>query len=256
LLDDSALPMHGRLNCSRCFKHGESFQQIGQWRMRRDPGAWGSARPKYLVLGFSKGATQADIYANGDFDAVAFGGERTRRNLTSILRKVGLLKPDETVDEKIKAAEKDFHFASLVRCSLSRYDEVASAKRGSPVYATSGRLIARAFSEVRQIIDECADAFLTSFPDSLKVVLVLGVTDSYIKSIREKMRNLHPVGFKNISSVAYENNRLLWVHLTHPSMANVTLNAWLTSGTDETSGHKRELASQILRARGMCRAEC
>ena len=224
--------------------------------MRRDPGAWGSIRPKYLVLGFSKGATQADIYANGDFDDVAFGGKRTRRNLTSILQKVGLLKPDETVDEKIRADEEDFHFASLVRCSLSRYDEGASARRGCPVYATSGRLITRAFSEVRHIIDECANTFLTSFPDSLKVVLVLGVTDSYIKNFRKKMEELHPQGFHVINAVAYENHCLLWVHLTHPSMGNGTLNAWLTRATDTTSGRKRELASRILRERRLCRIDC
>ena len=223
--------------------------------MRRDPGAWGSARPKYLVLGFSKGATQADIYANGDFDEVAFGGKCTRRNMTSILQNVGVLKPDETVDEKISADEEDFHFASLVRCSLSRYAEEASAKRGCPVYATSGRLITRAFSEVRHVIDECASTFLTNFPDSLKVVLVLGVTDSYVKSVREKMHNLHPIGFRVINTIAYENNRLLWVHLTHPSMGNGTLNAWLTGGTDTTSGCKRELAYQVLRGRGLCRTE-
>ena len=255
MLDESALPIHGRLNCSRCFKHGESFQQIGQWQMRRDPGAWGSARPKYLVLGFSKGATQADIYANGDFDDVAFGGERTRRNLTSILRKVGLLKPDETVHEKIRATEKDFHFASLVRCSLSRYDAEASEKRGRSVYVTSGRLIAKAFSEVGHVIDECADAFLTRLPDSLKAVLVLGVTDSYIKSVREKMCDLYPSNFRIINAVAYENDRLLWIHLTHPSMGNGTLNRWLTGGIDDASGRKRELAYQTLHARRLCRAE-
>lgn len=223
--------------------------------MRRDPGAWGSSRPKYLVLGFSKGATQTNIYANGAFDDVAFGGKLTRRNLTNILRRVGLLGPDEAVDEKIKATENDFHFASLVRCSLSRYDEQASAKRGSPVYPTSGRLVTRAFLEVRHVIDECASAFLTNLPESLKVVLVLGVTDSYVSSIRKKMQDLYPVGFRVINAVAYENERLLWVHLTHPSRGNGTLNAWLTSPTNETPGRKRDLAYHVLRARGLCRTE-
>src|SRR5205823_5625698 len=160
--------MHGRLDCSRCFKNSESFQQLGQWRMRRDPGAWGSTRPKYLVMGFSKGATQADIYANGDFDDVAFGGEITRRNLTNILRKVRLLKPDETVDEKIRATERDFHFASLVRCSLSRYDEKESAKRGHAVYTTYGPLITKSFSEIPHVIDQCTDVFLARLPDSFR----------------------------------------------------------------------------------------
>lgn len=253
---EAALPMHGRLNCSRCFKNGESFRQVDKWRMWRDPGAWGSGNPKYLVLGFSKGATQADIYRKGDFDEVAFGGDRTRRNLTDVLRRVGVLKLNETVDEKISASEKEFHFASLVRCSLSRYDDEASAKRGCPVYTTSGRLISKAFSEVGQVIDTCTSTFLTSLPESLKVVLVLGVTDSYIKNFRRRMQEVHPQGFHVINVVAYEDHRLLWVHLTHPSKGNGTLNAWLTSGSNEPSGRKRELAYQILRARGLCRTEC
>jgi hypothetical protein len=215
--------------------------------MRRDPGAWGSARPKYLVLGFSKGATQADIYANGDFDDVAFGGGRTRRNLTNILRRVGLLTPNETVDEKIQADEKEFHFASLVRCSLSRYDSENSA------YRTSGPLIIKAFSEVGSVIDNCADTFLTDLPDTVRVILVLGVNNTYIRKFRNKMRGLHPVGFREINEVAYENKCILWVHLTHPSKANGTLNAWLNGGANETSGHKRELASELLRDRGLCR---
>jgi hypothetical protein len=248
LPDEFAFPTHGRLNCSRCFKNGESIQQIGRWQMKRDPGAWGSARPKYLVLGCSKGATQVNIYANGDFDSVAFGGECTRRNLTNILRKVGLLMPHETVDEKIRAGEKEFHFASLVRCSLSRYDSKNSA------YRTSGPLIIKAFSEVSSVIDNCADAFLTNLPDTLRVILVLGVDNTYIKKFRDKMRGLHPIGFRDINEVAYENERMLWVHLTHPSKGNGTLKAWLTGGANETSGRKRELAFQILRDRGLCRA--
>ena len=155
---------------------------------------------------------------------MAFGDEITRRNLTNILRKVRLLKPDETVDEKIRATERDFHFASLMRCSLSRYDEKESAKRGHAVYATSGPLITKSFSEIPHVIDQCTDVFLARLPDSLRAIIVLGVTDSYIQSFRKKMRDLHPAGFREINAVAYENSCVLWIHLTHPSRGNGTLN--------------------------------
>ena len=221
--------------------------------MRKDPGSWGSSNPTYLVLGFSKGATQADIYANGSFDDVAFGGEITRRNLTNILRTDGLLRQDETVDEKIRSTEKEFHFGSLVRCSLSRYDEKESERRKRPVYATSGPLITKSFFEIPDVISQCTNSFLAQLPQSIKAVIVLGVTDSYVRSFRRKMRELHPHGFRDINLIAYENSRMLWVHLTHPSRGNGTLNAWLTRGADDTSGHKKELAVEVLRKRRLCR---
>lgn len=256
MANENLLPIHGRLNCSRCFKDGVLSQKRDQWCMRRDPGAWGSSYPKYLVLGFSKGSTQADIYANGNFDDVAFGGEITRRNLTNILRKVGLLKSGETVDSRICATEKEFHFGSLVRCSLSRYDEQGSSKRGRPVCKTSGPLITKSFSEIPKVIDQCVSSFLARLPNSLRLIIVLGVTDSYIRNIRKKMKELHPDGFREINRVAYENNRLLWVHLTHPSKGNGTLNAWLSSDSDNGSGRKRELAIEALRQKGLCRIGC
>jgi hypothetical protein len=246
-----ALPVHGRMNCSLCYREGESAQEIGKWRMRRDPGAWGNSNPKYLVLGFSKGATQADIYANGAFDDVAFGGKITRRNLTSILQTVGLLKPDENVDQKICSTDQEFHFGSLVRCSLSRYDEKESVKRGRPVYATSGSLITKSFSEIPHIVDRCSRSFLAALPTSIKVVVMLGVTEAYVRNCRKKVRELHPIGFRDINPIAYEARGILWVHLTHPSKGNGTLNAWLTREVNDTSGRKSQLAVDVIRARGL-----
>lgn len=219
--------------------------------MRKDPGAWGSSTPKYIVMGFSKGATQADIYANGNFNDVAFGGEQTRRNLTNILKIVGLLRGNEQISQKINVNEKSFHFGSLVRCSLSRYDEKESAKRGVPVYASSGPLVTKSFTEIPEIIDRCAKMFLESIPKSVKVMIVLGVTDAYVRSFRKKMQALHPEGFRIINEMAYRNNAMLWVHVTHPSRGNGTLNAWLKRDSDDTSGRKRLLAIEALRGVGI-----
>jgi len=248
----TVFPLHGRLSCSNCFKSQTAYvQDLGKWRMRKDPGAWGSSTPKYVVMGFSKGATQADIYATGNFNDVAFGGEITRRNLTNILKTIGLLQSTEQIDQKIKATERDFHFGSLVRCSLSRYDDKESAKRGVPVYASSGPLVTKSFVEIPEIVDRCAKTFLATIPESVKVMIVLGVTDAYVRSFRKKMQALHPEGFRVINKMAYQNNNVLWVHVTHPSRGNGTLNAWLTRGDDDTSGSKRLLAIDALRSFGI-----
>ncbi|TYC51377.1 hypothetical protein ETQ85_24440, partial [Zoogloea oleivorans] len=183
-----SLPKHGRLDCSLCFNSKSSCaQDLGKWKMRKDPGAWGSQAPKYMVLGFSKGATQADIYQSGSFDDVAFGGEITRGNLTKILKAVGMLRPNESVSNRIREGEKEYHFGSLIRCSLSRLDEKESAKKGYSVYKTSGALITKSFKEIPEIITRCTNTYLSKIPESVKVIFVLGVTDAYIKGIRDRM---------------------------------------------------------------------
>src|SRR5690348_13165688 len=53
------LPSHGRIACRRCFAGTDEVLTLGKWRVVNDPGAWGSATPTVLVLGFSKGFTQA-----------------------------------------------------------------------------------------------------------------------------------------------------------------------------------------------------
>jgi hypothetical protein len=91
---------------------------IGRWQAVNDPGAWGSSAPKILILGFSKGFTQAGAYRTGKFEDVPFKGMRPR--LTEMLQSLGLLSNREAIDTKMLASEKDFAFGSLVRCSLAR----------------------------------------------------------------------------------------------------------------------------------------
>lgn len=246
-------PEHGRIQCSRCFETEWAYQQVEQWQMRNDPTASGSRTPTILVLGFSKGATQADLFDGKDFDRIAFGGEQTRKNLTDILRAVRLLKPDEHADDKIRANETEFHFASLVRCSLARYDHKASIKTGRPTYTTSGELVTKSFEEIPHIIDNCCDQFLKTLPVSVRLIVVFGVSDGYFRKFRQQMKKLHPNGFQDINRVAYRNDLFVWVHLTHPSRGNGTRTAWLYGNSTTTSGMKREMAAQVIEQFGFAR---
>lgn len=101
--------------------------------MKNDPGAWGSSKPEVLILGFSKGSTQANIYENGNFDDIAFGGP-SRSRLDQALKCVGLLQPSEHVTDMISNNNSKMAFGSLVRCSLSREEK-------SDKHACSGALI-------------------------------------------------------------------------------------------------------------------
>lgn len=190
------LPVHGPIVCARCFQANQSEKDLGAWHVVNDPGAWGSSNPAILILGFSKGATQAGIYKTGRFDDVAFGG-RSRGNLTAILRRVHLLRPDERVDEKIHVGEKDFAFGSLVRCSLSR----KSSNDNS--YKSSGALIVKSFQEVPQILATCAAAFLRPLPERTRLIVMLGVDERYIRECKKFMQRLYPEGFREINAVSY-----------------------------------------------------
>ncbi len=248
-MKEHLLPAHGTIRCRQCFQAGYAATLIGKkWQMRNDPGAYGSREPSILVLGFSKGATQTDIYSSGRFDEVAFGGRQSRKNLTDILRRVRLLRENETVDEKICAAEQEFAFGSLVRCSLARLDQ----KKG--IYTTSGALIKKSFDEIPEILQTCAATYLKNLPARTHLVIMLGVDDGYIQKCKELLSNFYAADFRSINEVVYGTGERVWVHLTHPSPGNGTRGEWLHGGEETRSGHKRELALQVILGRGLHRA--
>lgn len=248
------LPKHGKLDCRDCFSNSDDINECGKWRIRNDPGAWGTSTPRYLVLGFSKGSTQADIYQNGEFDSVGFGGLETRRNLTNVLRAVGLLDSWEHVDSKICATEQEFHFASLVRCSLARLNDKKFAKTGNRTYETSGELIVKSFTEVPHYLENCSSKYLRVLPASVELVAMLGTDDRYIKKIKTLIRSLHPTSFRDVNAVSFMASGALWVHLTHPSRGNGHLSAWLKGDQSSTSGAKRNLAATTIRNSNLSRA--
>ncbi|MGZ5121053.1 MAG: hypothetical protein ACXWCK_33715 [Burkholderiales bacterium] len=111
LATTSTLPPHGRISCRRCFSGAESTQTIGKWQMVNDPAAWGSATPRILILGFSKGFTQANAFRSGRFEDIPFKDMRTR--LTEELRLLGVIGSSEAVDQKMVASETEIGFGSL-----------------------------------------------------------------------------------------------------------------------------------------------
>ena len=121
------LPSHGKIECRKCFTDSTKINKPHpEWSIINDPGAWGNNTPKYLVLGFSKGSTQANAYDQGAFNDVAFA--RMRPRLTAILQKLELLKKEASVDSVIADPEGDFAFGSLIRCSVSRFDKKLSTE--------------------------------------------------------------------------------------------------------------------------------
>ncbi len=233
-------PSHGKIDCTLCFSTANETITSGVWRFRNDPGHWGSADPRVLVLGFSKGATQANAYDRKNFEDVAFAGSRAR--LKTVLLTLGLINADEDVDQKFRVGEKNFAFASLVRCSMARWNS------GSRKVVTSGPIILKAFREAepRRLVTNCSRQFLYFLPKRLRLIVMLGIQDAYINECRNLMARLYAETIENINSVAYSNGQVTWVHAVHPSPANGHFNDWVSATMQNGIGQKRELAKAAV----------
>ncbi len=239
------LPKHGKIECRLCFSSSDaSVRKLNSnWKIVNDPGAWGGGDcPDYLVLGFSKGATQAGVYESSRFEDVAFAGMRPR--LTEALRTMGVLSDRETSDEKISDQNSNISFGSLIRCSVSRIDSAASAKTGRAVYTYTGPLITKSFKEIPEVISNCTRRFLSDLPRSIKAVFFLGNADSYVVSCQSVLRSLFPTGFQQINPMAVAADGRVWIHIAHPSGLNGHFKNWLKD--DHGPGIKRVQAKEAL----------
>lgn len=230
-----AFPAHGPITCRKCFGGSTSDSlTIGRWQAVNDPGAWGSAAPKILILGFSKGFTQAGAYRTGKFEDVPFKGMRPR--LTEMLQSLGLMGKSEIVDRKMQADEKDLAFGSLVRCSLARRDDAGRL-------GCTGAIMPKAFSEeIASVTRACAEKYLARLPVSVRLVLMLGTTDGYIQSCKKLIRSIHSASWREINDVSYRAGGTVFVHVSHPSGLNGHHPKWMAGDVSTPSGMKRKLA--------------
>lgn len=229
-----SLPVHGKISCHKCYQTcvDDLHQPHNLWNMRNDPAAWGGSEPEVLVLGFSKGSTQANIYQNGKFEDIAFGGV-ARNRLDEALKRIGVFPLEEHITKHIEDRDSRFAFGSLVRCSLTR-----EGKDGK--HASSGPLVVKSFKEIPDILNNCAQKFLAGLPEKTKTILMLGVSDAYIDGCYKLISNIYPA-MKKINDVAYCDGNKLFVHITHPSPSNGNFSNWTVGNT------KFELAVEALK---------
>lgn len=233
------LPPHGRINCSRCFPEGAkwgntSTEQHG-WILENNPLAWGARNPRYLVLGFSKGARQCERLLVAPHDDVPFAG--FRHNLTAILRKLGLLAPEQSIDDRIRESEVDFAFGSLIRCSVAHIDPTTgvASKSGDIINRLSRR------SSSNDWALNCMRQFLAELPSRLEAVVLLSNDSNYIDACFRRLQSLHPT-LKRINSVSYSDGRVTWIHTVHGSpLAQSHINAWLEGGNTAQGRKQREV---------------
>jgi hypothetical protein len=234
---------HGKLNCRKCFDNISGNQlRLGDWKIQNDPCYWGSSKPEVLVLGFSKGLTQANAFKNESFETIPFKGMRDR--LTSALRALNVIEEAVHVNQLISDPNSRVAFASLIRCSVSRLNEKKSIDEGQEVFECTGPLIKKSFKEIPTVVSNCATQFLTDLPDSISLVVMLGTDTQYIKQSQRLISSLFPNDSKSINNVAIRAGGKLWIWASHPSGLNGHFNSWLSG--EGTSGKKLLLAKKAI----------
>ncbi len=238
----SSLPDHGRIACSKCFPGptawNESELRVGDWHVVNNPMSWGTAAPRYLVLGVSKGTTQCAAIAARPHDEVPFHGFRPA--LSRALQLLGLLDSTETVGDKIAATEREWAFGSMVRCALG-------LSKADQSIARPGTIVQRlaAMDGDASWIVRCSAKFLGALPDSLRIVVLLSNDDRYVEACFAAIRQLRPATSR-INSVSYGDGQITWVHIVHvggPGKNHVA--AWF--GGEGSQGDKRRAAQAAVR---------
>jgi hypothetical protein len=231
----ACLPTHGRIDCSLCYKgqlveFDRTERQDGDWQIRANPLAWGNPDAEIVALGFSKGQTQSGDLALTPHDLVAFKGWRS--NVGKILAHIGLLpKADPgTLERAASRLVTDragrFHFGSLIRCSVERYDH----KKREWVGSGGGMLdkfVATKFGQ--EVAGNCVSRFLVDLPPKTRLVVLFGMgkNKNYIEQARELIQRHRPGTWRKINGVAYTDGKVTFVHVEHFASQGALIPNWL-----------------------------
>jgi hypothetical protein len=243
------LPAHGRVECAICHR-GQPFQfdftktEEDGWRITANPLAWGNPEPEVVVLGFSKGPSQAGALASQSHDEIAFRLGRT--NLAKILHHIGLLEAPDAglVDQAIASKTGRFHFASLIRCTVERFDK----KEGWT--GTGGgmldRFVRREFGQT--VLRNCSTRFLRYLPARTKLIVMLGLgpRGKYVAACRQAFEKARPGPWRTINEVSYADDSVVVVHTEHFATQGAHPGNWL-SGDQHERGRLGLLARKAVR---------
>lgn len=237
----NCLPDHGRIACSRCFEGTRiEFDQTKRtdagWRITANPLAWGNSDCEILVLGFSKGPTQAGALTTTPHDQITYKGSRT--NVGKILAHIGVLPPaaaedgGQMVSQAIADPSGRFHFGSLIRCTVERYDAKAAVWKGSG----GGMLDKFVKTDFGQTVaGNCTDQFLRHLSRKTKLVVMFGLGSklNYVQESFKLYQTARGGTWTWINDVAYTDGALVVVHVEHFASQGALIPQWLGTVTHE-----------------------
>ena len=234
----TSLPAHGRVACAACYDaESPMFDQTertsGPWRIVNNPLAWGCASAPVVVLGFSKGPTQRGALTRLRHEDIAYAGGRSA--VAKILHHIRLLPradPD-LVNALIADREGLFHFGSLIRCTVERFDH-----RDNAWVSTGGGMLDNfvATDFGRAVSTTCGRKFLRALPRPTRLIVMMGLGTNlgYVHAARKLFEDIRPGSWYPINDVAYSDGRVTVVHTEHFKVQGAHLENWL--GKD---GHGR-----------------
>lgn len=231
----TTLPNHGRINCTTCYScstvafDSTREESIG-WRITANPLAWGNPNAAIVVLGFSKGPTQAGALKHTPHDDIAYKGSRL--NVGKILAHVGLLKKQDdhglraTVNEEIANRSGRFHFGSLIRCTVERFDQKSKGWKGSGG-GMLDKFVATEFG--KSVTQNCVSNFLGDLPSQTKLIVMFGMGSSgnYVREANLLFRRSRPGQWRWINDVAYTDDKVRVVHVEHFASQGALIPNWL-----------------------------
>jgi hypothetical protein len=211
----------------------------GTWRIAANPLAWGNPNAEIVVLGFSKGPTQAGALATTPHDHIAYKGSRLA--VGKILAHVGLVPKQEpdalkrTVDRLIADRSGRFHFGSLIRCTVERFDHKAG-ESGEWKGTGSGmldRFVATSFGQ--EVASRCSARFLKHLPPKTRLVVMfgLGARGNYVREARKLVEKARPGSWRTLNEIAYTDGQVAFVHVEHFASQGALLPNWLGENPHE-----------------------
>ncbi len=239
----NSLPCHGKIDCNLCYK-GQSVsfdhtqQEDNGWRISANPLAWGNATPEVVILGFSKGPTQAGALTAAPHNEIAYKGGRVA--VGKILAHVGLIPGGdntalkETVNGIIADSSGRFHFGSLIRCTVERYDEKSDQWKGSGG-GMLDKFVATSFGA--SVAGQCSKNFLSNLPSKTRLVVMfgLGTRGNYVTEARKLIEKARPGNWSTVNEVAYSDGKVTFVHVEHFASQGALLPNWLGENQHDRS---------------------
>lgn len=242
------LPKHGFIGCRSCYpaqgQSHEFFNSDGsKWKIEEPNAAWGSSTPQVVVLGFSRGGNQSKPGIS--FDEIAFKGMRTQLGkILTALRLVG----SDALDERIRASEQHLAFGSLIRCSVSQWEDATES------YSKSGNSILQKFAKgdaTRLVAEQCAKNFLMNLPEATRLVVLLGNEERYIRFCNELIGRVRGEA-RWVNSMAYDSKGVRFVHVIHAKAQGRLIPDWLAGlGSQVSKKMDATQAVQELRLQPM-----
>lgn len=249
------LPAHGRIECIRCFKacgrieFDKTKREEGAWRITANPMAWGNVAPEVVVLGFSKGPTQAGAAATTPHDEIAYKG--SRGNVGKILKHVGLLNSragedlGQLVSRLIADCHGRFHFGSLIRCTVEQ--SIKNVWRGSGG-GMLDKFVATSFG--KEVSANCTSQFLKNLPARTKLVIMFGMGSklNYVGESFELFKTTRGGQWHMINDVAYTDKKVTVVHVEHFASQGALIPQWLGERGHERSRYGSMAAEAVALA--------